>query len=256
MLLKIVFDVSEHWQNESCQLLDGRLLEDISLSDQLIYMKGFDREYVLKEFHQNLEDDKPLYIDNISYETVHLRKIIAYRKNFDYLCAGMTARLFCELSENMPLKDYFLFKMVTDTKDITEVFIRAKNKYVFTDKAHFIQRMDQIIASHSGLILDYDDGAGENWAVIVHKNKGKVCMIHTKIGIVFLKKDGDLFLGKVFDDLFDNLYVELTEDFSTEQWHIDLARLIQEVPEIDWHSNENTVNRNRFSLDDLYFATV
>lgn len=252
MNLKAVFDVSEHWHNESCQLLDGRLIEDISLSDTLIYIQGFDREYVLKKFYRNFEKDEPIYIDNISYGTVHLLNLVSYGKSFDYLCAGMTTRMFCELSDNILLKDYFLFRVVADTKDITEILIRAKKKYVFRDKEQFIKLMNCLIASDSDLTLNYDSGAGEEWAIIVHQKKGKVCMIHTKIGITFLKKDSDVF----FEECFYDLYVELTEDFGAEKWHIDLNRLAVEVPEIYWHSGEDTINRNQFSLDDFYFATV
>ena len=80
-----------------------------------------------------------------------------------------------------------------------------------------------------------------------------VCMVHTKTGVLFLSKNYEY---KKIKSVVGMLEVVFTESFSQDEWKVDLVDLEQTVPEIYWHASEGAVRIDRFSLDDLYFATV
>lgn len=138
-------------------------------------------------------------------------------------------------------------------KDMLEVLKRAKMKKIYPNHNAFKNLLTQIEAASNSLILDWDDGAGEEWAKLYSSKEGCVCMISAQIGVAFIRKS---YRNKAVLGVLNSVLTIFTEDYSSVEWSIDLEALKTEVPEIYWHSSENAVHSSSFSLDDLYFATI
>lgn len=137
--------------------------------------------------------------------------------------------------------------------NLLEILVKAKDKCLFKEEEVFIRALDEIKQFDEDLKLDWDDGAGEEWARLNHEVYGTVYMINTKIGIIFARKSYE---RKIPHFLFSKYEIFITENYDKDEWFIDLAKLKSEVSQISWHASEGAVNPNKFSLNDLYFATV
>lgn len=133
-----------------------------------------------------------------------------------------------------------------------EVLKRARNKKVFTNN-EFEELLIKIQTADGNLKLDWDDGAGEEWARFSNQKDGIVCMISAKIGVAFIRKN---YKFSNIKNVIDMLEIVFTDDYCSDNWFIDLDNLKQMIPELYWHASEGAVNTNSFSLDDLYFATI
>ncbi|MCL1809782.1 MAG: hypothetical protein FWG42_08505 [Clostridiales bacterium] len=137
--------------------------------------------------------------------------------------------------------------------DLLKVLIEAKNKMVFTTQKDFVDLLKEIEQNTSSLELDWDDGAGEEWARFIHHEFGKVYMINSKIGIIFAKR---IFSNEIPQTLYDRFIISIVECYDKEEWHVDLETLRKSVSQIEWNTSDDIVNPNAFSLDDLYYATI
>ena len=137
-------------------------------------------------------------------------------------------------------------------ENLVEVLKTARDKKIFVNN-EFEELLMKIQLADSNLKLDWDDGAGEEWARFFNQKGGIVCMISVKIGVAFIRKNYDY---KNIKDIISTLEIVFTDDYSSDDWFIDLANLKQMIPELYWHASEGAVRTNSFSLDDLYFATI
>lgn len=137
-------------------------------------------------------------------------------------------------------------------ENMIEVLKRARNKKVFTNN-EFKELLIAIQTADDNLKLDWDDGAGEEWARFSNQEEGIVCMISAKIGVAFVRKN---YKFSNIKNVIDMLEIVFTDDYCSDNWFIDLTNLKQMIPELYWHASEGAVNTNSFSLDDLYFATI
>ncbi|MCI8410359.1 MAG: hypothetical protein HFJ09_13995 [Lachnospiraceae bacterium] len=137
-------------------------------------------------------------------------------------------------------------------ENMIDILKRARDKKVFADN-EFQELLINIQLADSNLKLDWDNGAGEEWARFSNQKDGIVCMVSAKIGVAFIRKN---YKFSNIKSVMDMLEIVFTEDYCSENWFIDLANLKQMIPELYWHASEGAVNKNSFSLDDLYFATI
>lgn len=137
-------------------------------------------------------------------------------------------------------------------ENMIDILKKARDKKVFVDD-EFEKLLSKIQSTDSDLKLDWDDGAGEEWARFFKQKEGIVCMINARIGVAFVRKSYKFINIK---NVVDMLEVVFTEDYCSENWFIDLIDLKEMIPELQWHASEGAVNTNGFSLDDLYFATI
>lgn len=158
-----------------------------------------------------------------------------------------------------PKQDMFMVVLEIHREELCKmenmlyVLQRGKNKKIFSQKESFVELLKQIQLADSGLKLDWDDGAGEEWARFSNQKNGIVCMINAKIGIAFIRKNYDT---QNINQIIDRLEVVYTEDYCSEEWYIDLIELKNIIPEIYWHASEGAVDVKSFSLDDFYYATI
>lgn len=141
---------------------------------------------------------------------------------------------------------------VQKMENMMEILKRARDKKIFLNN-EFEELLMKIQLADSNLELDWDDGAGEEWARFSNKKDGIVCMINAKIGVVFIKKN---YKFSKIKKIIDMLEIVFTDDYCSDNWFIDLTNLKQTIPELYWHTSEEAVNINSFSLDDFYFATI
>ena len=137
-------------------------------------------------------------------------------------------------------------------ENMMEILERARDKKIFLNN-EFKELLTKIQLADSNLELDWDDGAGEEWARFSNKKDGIVCMASAKIGIVFVRKT---YKFSKIKNVIDMLEIVFVDDYYSEKWFIDLTNLKQAVPELYWHTSEGAVDTSSFSLDDLYFATI
>ncbi len=130
--------------------------------------------------------------------------------------------------------------------DITEFFIKAKEKGTW-DTARFKELILLLKARFPQLIFDRDEGAGEEWLRIYHNEYGIIAMLHTKIKIIFTR----IFDFSGFGSYFDIIEIN---SFNKADCKINLNVINLQCPELCWHSD--AVKPDRFSLQELYFATV
>ncbi len=107
MIVNAVFHIYECKKVNGCEVLDGRLLHDISLADKLIVLECVDINY----YNRNCDKDGMLIVsDDMPYEMVQVNEIFSYGENWERLPAGMSARLKCCCSIE-DLKDLLLCKI-------------------------------------------------------------------------------------------------------------------------------------------------
>ena len=107
MIVNAVFHIYEYKKLNGCELLDGRLLHDICLSDELIVLENVDINY----YNRNCDQNGMLIVsDDMPYEVVRINKIFSYGENWESLPAGMSARLECCCSIK-DFKDLLLCKI-------------------------------------------------------------------------------------------------------------------------------------------------
>lgn len=138
-------------------------------------------------------------------------------------------------------------------KSINEVFIKAKEKKVYKNIIDFRNTIEAVGHSDPNITIDWDTGAGEEWARLIKSDIGVVCMMNTKIGIAFARKQS---LNKETIQVLESLFIVEVVDFSSDEWFVDLDILREKTPEIDWNATMDAVNIEKMSLSDLYFATV
>lgn len=133
-----------------------------------------------------------------------------------------------------------------------EVLKRAKQKKIFVNQ-EFKEILMQIQSADATLKIDWDDGAGEEWARFSNQKNGIVCMINRNIGLIFIRS---AYKFQNIEHIIGDYEVVFTEDYCSNDWKINTDKLKYEMPEICWHASESAVNVNCFSLDDFYFATI
>ena len=138
-------------------------------------------------------------------------------------------------------------------QDLSLVLIKAKEKKCYHNFFEFQGIVKEIMLADEDIKLEWDNGAGEEWARFTKSDLGVVCMMNIKIGIVFARQKN---LNKKVHDILNSLFVVDVSDYNSEEWFIDLAILEDKIPEISWHVSPNAINTKKMSLNDLYFATV
>lgn len=137
-------------------------------------------------------------------------------------------------------------------KDLLNVFKSAKAKRIYASDQEFRLVLTSLLDADRKLHLAWDDGAGEEWAMLNHPS-GDTMMLNRRIGLAFVTNGYDpSSVSRILDDLF----IETAERYSADEWCIDPEQLRTEVPEICWHADCDAVRTDSFSLAELYYATV
>lgn len=137
--------------------------------------------------------------------------------------------------------------------DILKVLKQAKESYPCIERQEFHELMEDICKKDESLSLDWDYGAGEEWARFYSLSQGAVCMISTELPIAFIRSSYDYtYIGACLHDI----EIVCVESYSEDDWSVDLDKLAIEIPEIHWHASLGAVDPACFCLDDFYFATV
>lgn len=134
-----------------------------------------------------------------------------------------------------------------------ETLKKAKQKKAFTNQQEFKELLTQIRLADAELKLDWDDGAGEEWARFSNLSDGIVCMINVRLRLAFIRKKYNF---QNIKKSLENFEIVFTDNYYSDEWSIDVTILKKEISEIYWHASEEAVNTSCFSLDDFYFATI
>lgn len=146
-----------------------------------------------------------------------------------------------------------IHRRIIKMKDMLETLRKAKQKKVFMNQQEFKDVLTQIRLADAELKLDWDDGAGEEWARFSNLTDGIVCMVNVRLRLAFIREKYNF---QNIKQTLESFEIVFTENYYSDEWSIDVTNLKKEISEIHWHASEEAVNRNCFSLDDFYFATV
>ena len=138
-------------------------------------------------------------------------------------------------------------------KDMMEILRKAKCKSVFENQKEFQVVLTQMQLADAELRLDWDDGAGEEWARFGNLADGNVCMMNAKLRLAFIREKYNF---QKIEQVLHDFEIVFTENYDLDEWSVDINHLKKEIPQICWHACEDAVNVECFSLDDFYFATV
>lgn len=138
-------------------------------------------------------------------------------------------------------------------RELSAIFIKAKKTRVYKDITEFEDFLMKIMKSDSNLELDWDDGAGEEWAMIIKPKVGIVCMLNTRIGIGFIRR---MELSSNTLIVLDSLFLMDVLDYTSEIWCMDLEKLGKQIPEISCEGCSDVIDVTKMSLLDLYFVSV
>lgn len=112
MRVNAVFHIYECKKYNEYKLLDGRLLQDIKITDELILLRNVDINF----YNCNCGKDNSLIInDKVQYERIQVKKILSYGECWESLPLGMSARLVC-CCNHEDLIDLLLCKIVDNAK--------------------------------------------------------------------------------------------------------------------------------------------
>ncbi|MBD5473474.1 MAG: hypothetical protein HDR20_11460 [Lachnospiraceae bacterium] len=73
-------------------------------------------------------------------------------------------------------------------KEMLETLRKAKQKRAFSNQKEFEDILTKIQSADTELRLDWDNGAGEEWARFSNVTDGIVCMINAKLDLTFIRE--------------------------------------------------------------------
>lgn len=133
--------------------------------------------------------------------------------------------------------------------DLTEKLIIARRKLVYKGVEDFSLHLAGWLSQCSKSLQVFGDiESGEQWVWV----QG-VAMLNTKIGIAFVS-EGSSFCKRIENT--KELETVIVKDYDKQDWSIELEKLKREIPEIEWHACGEAVNPAKFSIKELYYATV
>ena len=109
MILVGVFQVHRCNENCTCQCLDGRLLEEISLTDVLYVANNQNKSEHLCD---NYMRDYIEISDDTDFQIVNLKSIYAYGEYWENLSGGMSARIEC-ISSKLITESDIIYKVIS-----------------------------------------------------------------------------------------------------------------------------------------------
>lgn len=134
-------------------------------------------------------------------------------------------------------------------RDMFAELLDAKTNKVYKEN-EFERLLLSLESLSEGLTIDWDSGAGEEWAFV--NNDGLNIMLNRRIGICFVRGVLDISVSSCLSQC----KCVFVDGYDLKEWYIDLDELNKCIPEIVWHSKDNAVDPNCFSLNDFYVVTV
>ena len=134
-------------------------------------------------------------------------------------------------------------------RDMLVELLDARKLKIYKEN-EFEDLLQTLENSNAGNKIDWDLGAGEEWAFV--NNDAFSVMLNRRIGICFVR--GTL-------DEFTAFYLGQCKcvsvgGFNIKEWYVDLVDLRKNIPEIVWLSSKEAVDPDCFMLLDFYVATV
>lgn len=134
-------------------------------------------------------------------------------------------------------------------RDMLFELLEARKKKVFK-VGEFKKLLIKLKACDKHNKINWDDGAGEEWAFV--NGKDFSIMLNSKVGICFVCG----VLENNYLNLLSYCNCVFVNGFDVSEWYIDLYELKKQVPEIVWPISDESINPSSFSLDEFYFITV
>ena len=135
-------------------------------------------------------------------------------------------------------------------KSLDDIIEKAITKKTIWGEDAFISILRKLESSYKGLSYYWDDEAGENWATVL-QNEDIIAIICHDLPITFLKES----YIEMFSSLLElkDLEIEISKDFDIPEWTLKSS---QNQFAIGWHADKEAVNPEKFSVNDLKYATI
>lgn len=134
-------------------------------------------------------------------------------------------------------------------KDLYVELLDAKTNKVYKEN-EFERLLLSLDSLSNGLTVNWDSGAGEEWA-FVNSDVFSI-MLNRRIGICFVRGVLDISVSSCLSQC----KCVFVDGYDLKEWCIDPDVLNKCISEIVWHSHDNAIDPQCFSLNDFYYATV
>ena len=134
-------------------------------------------------------------------------------------------------------------------RDMLVELLDAKTNKIYKEN-EFESLLLSLGSLSEGLTINWDSGAGEEWAFV--NNNDFNIMLNRRIGICFVRGILDISVSSCLSQC----KCVFVAGYDLEEWYIDLDKLNKCIPEIKWPSQDYSVDPHCFSLNDFYYATV
>lgn len=135
-------------------------------------------------------------------------------------------------------------------KDLTEALKRALELRGDWSEGHIFSILECIARQDASFVTDWDVGAGEDWARVLHNDK-MVAIVCAASPLVVINKEAKCILNACLS--MCSVVVEEVESMDKRQYCADLEVLEEALCA---HSLSELLCINRFSISDLWWATV
>lgn len=131
--------------------------------------------------------------------------------------------------------------------DLTDILIRAQEHCLWSKQA-----LSVLIRQIPVLSFSWDMECGERWASIeLYGNF--VGYISSFIPLCFCKTSS---LEEIINFFGDRVLIVAENNFDEEKWFIDEKKFKKDLNGLSWIAEEGLLNFKKFSINDLWYATI
>ncbi len=132
--------------------------------------------------------------------------------------------------------------------DLTDSLLRAEQYDSLWSK----DSLRSLIDKKEAMIFDWDMECGERWATIFldHKFIGYISSV---VPIAFCKTVSLKEIERILDE---KVIIINEDDLDDKKWFIDPRRLEKCSLKLNWIIREQVLDLGRFSINDLWYATI
>lgn len=131
--------------------------------------------------------------------------------------------------------------------DLTDILIRAKEHCLWSKQA-----LSVLIRQTPVLSFDWDMECGEQWSSIeLYGNF--IGYISSFIPLCFCKTGS---LEEIINFFGDRVLIVSENNFDEEKWFIDEKKFKKYLSGLSWIAEEGLLNLKKFSINDLWYATI
>lgn len=137
--------------------------------------------------------------------------------------------------------------------DLTPFLLKAAQQDTNWSKNNLLHTLNQVVQTVPGAIIDWDEGAGEDWASILGPNR-VLAIVRVDIPLAIIGTE----MTRI-KDIFERqaVVVICAADWQASEYGIDISALEKQLPGWNWPSEITSPSGSQsISIQDLWWATI